>query len=166
MTIMALKDWFKQWLEDVKAHHAQYLEQRHWRELDAFERQMRLKDERLESFRWQLLSMESEFSKMKSELEMLKSRLAMAVDEKCRAERVVEVKDKELRALMKIMLLNSEGSSAPDPPLDQLSHHEAQQRVLILLQKELNDAKYVLTVMRIIKSYVCKIINDSLRNGS
>jgi hypothetical protein len=137
MTIMALKDWLKLWLEVVKAHHAQHLEQRHWRELDAFERQMRLKDERLESFRWQLLSMESESSKLRSELEMVKSRLAMAVDEKCRAERAVEVKDKERRALMKTMV--SEESSPPDP---QLSHHEAQQRVLILLQKELNDVKY------------------------
>lgn len=52
MTTVALKDWLKQWLELVKADHAQQLEQRHWRELDAFERQMRLKDERLESFRW------------------------------------------------------------------------------------------------------------------
>lgn len=140
MTIMALKDWLKRWLEVVKAHHAQHLEQRHWRELDAFERQMRLKDERLESFRWQLLSMESESSKLRSELEMVKSRLAMAVDEKCRAERAVEVKDKECRALMKTMV--SEGSSPPDPRLDQLSHHEAQQSVLILLQNELNDVKY------------------------
>lgn len=157
MTTVALKDWLKQWLEVVKAQHAQHLEQRHWRELDAFERQMRLKDERLESFRWQLLSMESEFSKMKSELEMLKSRLAMAVDEKRRAERAVEVKDKELRALMKTsMLQNSEGSSAPDPRFDQLSHHEAQQRILILLQKELNDAKYVPTVTTTIEIFSCK----------
>lgn len=150
MTAVALKDWLKQWLEVVKADHAQQLEQRHWRELDAFERQMRLKDERLEAFRWQLLSMESEFSKMKSELEMLKSRLAMAVDEKCRAERAVELKDKELRALKRTMLQNSEGPSVSDPHLDQLSHHEAQQRVLILLQKELNDAKYVYIIMAVI----------------
>ncbi|KAG0587963.1 hypothetical protein KC19_2G205000 [Ceratodon purpureus] len=163
MSTVALKDWLKQWLEVVKNQHAQHLEQRHWRELDAFERQMRLKDERLESFRWQLLSMESEFSKMKSELEMLKSRLAMAVDEKCRAERAVEVKDKELRALMKTsMLQNSEGSSSPDPRLDQLSHHEAQQRVLILLQKELNDAKKKLEVIEVEhQKDLLKVVEDT-----
>ena len=85
---------------------------------------MRLKDERLESFWWQLLSMESESIKLRSKLEMVKSRPAMAVDEKCRVERAMEVKDKECRVLMKTMV--SEGPSSPDPHLDQLSHHEAQ----------------------------------------
>lgn len=143
MTAASLKDWLEQWLEAVKSHHAQHLEQRHWREIDAFERQMRLKDERVESFRWQLLSMESECSKLKSELEMLKSRLAIAVDEKCRAERAVEVKDTELRALMKTVLPNCEDLSFPDSCLEKLSPQEAQQKVLVLLHKELNDAKYV-----------------------
>lgn len=144
MTPMALKDWLKHWLEVVKAHHAQHLEKRHGREVDAFERQMRLKDERLESFRRQLMSMESGFINMESDLEDLKSKLAMAVEEKCRAERAVEAKDKELRAMLKTMLHNGEGSPLPDAmDLDQLSHHDAQQRVLIILQKELNNAKYV-----------------------
>ncbi|XP_024393565.1 uncharacterized protein [Physcomitrium patens] len=141
VTAASLKDWLEQWLEAVKSHHAQHLEQRHWREIDAFERQMRLKDERVESFRWQLLSMESECSKLKSELEMLKSRLAIAVDEKCRAERAVEVKDTELRALMKTVLPNCEDLSFPDSCLEKLSPQEAQQKVLVLLHKELNDAK-------------------------
>lgn len=48
--------------------------------------------------------MEFEFSKMKFEFEMLKSRLVMVVDEKCRVERVVELKDKELCVLKRIML--------------------------------------------------------------
>lgn len=144
MTAVALKDWLRQWLEVVKAHHAQHLEKRHGREVNAFERQMRLKDERLESFRRQLLSMESEFRKMKSDLEELNKKLAMTVEEKSRAERAVEVKDKELRALLNTMLQNGEGSPTPDAmDLDQLSHHDAQQRVLIILQKELNDAKYI-----------------------
>lgn len=136
-----MKDWLKNWLQAVKSQHAQHLEQRHWRELDAFERQMRVKDERMESFRWQLVGMETDFKKMKSELETLRSRLAMAMDAKCRAEREVEGKDKELRALLKTMLHNSETLSAPTSDLDEISHHEAQQRVLTLLQKELKDAK-------------------------
>lgn len=102
---------------------------------------MRVKDERMESFRWQLVGMETDFKKMKSELETLRSRLAMAMDAKCRAEREVEGKDKELRALLKTMLHNSETLSAPTSDLDEISHHEAQQRVLTLLQKELKDAK-------------------------
>lgn len=145
MTPAALKDWLKQWLEVVMAHHAQHLEKRHGKEVDAFERQMRLKDERLENFRQQLLNMESEFSAMKSDLEELKDKLAMALEEKSRAERAVEMKDKELRVLLKTMLTqNGEGSPLADAmDLDQLSHQDAQQRVLITLQKELNDTKYV-----------------------
>jgi len=163
MTPVALKDWLKQWLEVVKAHQAQHLEKRHGREVDAFERQMRLKDERLESFRRQLLSMESEFNKMKSDLEELKSHLAMAVEEKSKAERAIEVKDKELRALLKTMLQqNGETSPAPDAmDLDQLIHHDAQQRVLIFLQKELNDAKYVFPVFSLSEFSPSKSVHDA-----
>lgn len=141
MTVLALKEWIKKWLEAVKRHHTQHLEKWHRREIDAFERQTRLKDERLESFRRQLLNMESEISKLRSELPILRSKLAEAVDEKGRAESAVELKEKELRALMKTMLQNSEAVSSPDSGLDTLSYHEAQQKVLILLQKDLNDAK-------------------------
>lgn len=145
MTPPALKDWLKQWLEVVMAHHAQHLEKRHNKEVDAFERQMRLKDERLENFRQQLLNMESEFGAMRSDLEELKDKLAMALEEKSRAEKAVEMKDKELRVMFKTMLMQSgEGSPLADAmDLDQLSHQDAQQRVLITLQKELKDTKYV-----------------------
>lgn len=155
MTAAGLREWLKQWLEVVKTHHAQHLENRHCRVLNAFERQMRLKDERLESFRQQLLSMDTESSNMKSELEVLKrkmhsemqelrSKMAMAMEEKSRAERAADGKDKELRALMKTMLQHGEGAPALDAfDLDTLSHYDAQQRVLILLQKELNEARYL-----------------------
>jgi len=142
MTPVALKDWLKQWLQVVKVHHAQHLEKRHAREVDAFERQMRLKDERLESFRRQLLSMESSFTKMKSDLEELKNKLAIAVEEKSKAERAVELKDKEVHTLLKTMLQQNGDHDAMD--LDQLSDHDTLQRLLVSLQKELNDAKYVI----------------------
>lgn len=141
MRNQALKEWLEEWLHAVKIRHASSLEQRHWHELDSFERQMHVKDERMESFRWQLLSMESKFSKMKTELEMLKSRLAIAMDEKCRAERAVEAKDKELRALIQTVKLSSDGDSGLDTDTERLSHHEAQQRVLAFLQTELKNAK-------------------------
>lgn len=65
--------------------------------------------------------MEFECSKLKLEFEMLKSRLVIVVDEKCRVERVVEVKDMELCVLMKIVLLNCEDLLFFDFCLEKLS---------------------------------------------
>lgn len=86
---------------------------------------MWLKDERLESFCWQLLSMEFEFRKMKLDFEELNKKLVMIVEEKSRVERVVEVKDKELCVLLNIMLQNGEGLFIFDVmDLDQFSYYD------------------------------------------
>ncbi|KAK4362918.1 hypothetical protein RND71_018159 [Anisodus tanguticus] len=56
---------------DQRLKNSVAVEQRHNLELDAFAEQLRLKDERLEAFRWRLLSMELELKRLQSHIEVL-----------------------------------------------------------------------------------------------
>ena len=58
------------------------MEERHWHQIETFERQLRVKDERLKSFRSQLLAKDSELSDMKQEMEDFKSKPHEAMAEK------------------------------------------------------------------------------------
>jgi hypothetical protein len=86
---------FKEWLEVVKGWHAAQLREQHRHEVEAFERQMRVKDEKIGAFRSQLMAMESETMKLKSELEELKdSRVMITTEDDLRSEAdTVEKKD-------------------------------------------------------------------------
>jgi hypothetical protein len=86
---------FKEWLEVVKGWHAAQLKEQHRHEVEAFERQMQVKDEKIGAFRSQLMAMESETMKLKSELEELKgSRLTITTEDDLRSEAdTVEKKD-------------------------------------------------------------------------
>ncbi|KAK9914443.1 hypothetical protein M0R45_038223 [Rubus argutus] len=48
------------WVRSEAERYAAVIEQRHHLEIDAFIEQLRLKDEKLETYRWRLLSMEIE----------------------------------------------------------------------------------------------------------
>lgn len=68
------------WLELERAQSK--LEQRHLQEINAFERQLKARDERMEAFRQQLLAMESEAAQRLAEIESLKEELKSVVEEK------------------------------------------------------------------------------------
>ena len=55
-----LEDWVRAEAE----RYATLIEQRHHLELDAFAEQLRLKDEKLKAFRWQLVRIELEMKQM------------------------------------------------------------------------------------------------------
>jgi len=57
------------WVRSEAEKYATVIQQRHLLELDAFAEQMRVKDEKLEAFRWQLLSMELESKRLESQVE-------------------------------------------------------------------------------------------------
>ncbi|RWR80294.1 golgin subfamily A member 6-like protein 22 isoform X1 [Cinnamomum micranthum f. kanehirae] len=77
------------------------LEQRHYEEIDAFAEQMRLKDEKLESFRWQLLSMELESKQLQSHIEGLDDNVSHFKEEIMKLEVLLSERDKELKSLKK-----------------------------------------------------------------
>eukprot|EP00250_Pteridium_aquilinum_P015892 c22823_g1_i1 orf=1102-3486(+) len=88
----------KDWLELEKSCCTYKLDQRHWQNIDAFERQMKARDERMEAFRWQLLHMEDEAQRSRREIEALKQSLATAYDDKKRLEELLKRKEEEVAA--------------------------------------------------------------------
>ena len=61
----------EEWIRAEAEKYASMIEQRHHIELDAFAEQMRLKDEKLEAFKWQMLRMELESKQLQSHMEGL-----------------------------------------------------------------------------------------------
>lgn len=51
---------FKAWFEVVKGRFATQLEEKHWNQIETFERHLRAKDERLSAFRSKIILLESE----------------------------------------------------------------------------------------------------------
>lgn len=99
---------FNEWVELVKSRHAAQLEDKHWREIEAFERQMRAKDERIAAFRSQLLAMELESSKMKSEMEALQIEIENTIQKQQEEENSSKVvvqspKKEEIQLLGQVM---------------------------------------------------------------
>ncbi|XP_062120090.1 uncharacterized protein LOC133834480 [Humulus lupulus] len=64
------------WVRSEAERYAAAIEQRHRIEIDAFVEQLRLKDEKVEAFRWRLLSMELESKRLQSHVEGLNKELA------------------------------------------------------------------------------------------
>lgn len=65
---------FKAWFEVVKGRYAAQLEEKHWHQIESFERQLRAKDAKLSVFRSKLLATESDLLQSKVEVEELKRR--------------------------------------------------------------------------------------------
>lgn len=92
-------------LELEKSRYAFKLEQRHWQEIDAFERQMKARDERMEAFRWQLLHMEDEVQMCHRQIEDLKQSLENANEENRRLEELLKQEEDEFLACQKKLAL-------------------------------------------------------------
>ena len=90
-----LEDWMRAEAE----RHAALIEQRHHLELDAFAEQMRVKDEKLEAFRWQLLRMELETKQMQSHVEGLVKDVTQLRHDKMKLETLLLEREDELTSL-------------------------------------------------------------------
>ncbi|XP_008806396.2 trichohyalin isoform X1 [Phoenix dactylifera] len=90
-----LQDWVR--LETEK--YATILEQRHYAVIEAFTEQLRIKDEKLEALRWQLLSMELESKRLQSHIEGLDGNLSHFKEENFKLEALLLDKEKELKLL-------------------------------------------------------------------
>ncbi|KAG1367666.1 titin [Cocos nucifera] len=86
-----LQDWVR--LETEK--YATILEQRHYAEIEAFTEQLRVKDEKLEASRWQLLSMELESKRLQG----LDGNISHFKKENLKLEALLLDKEKELKLL-------------------------------------------------------------------
>ncbi|ERN14063.1 hypothetical protein AMTRI_Chr01g133620 [Amborella trichopoda] len=94
-SVRQLEDWIQSETEKFTA----LLEQRHSTELDAFVEQMRFKDEKLETFRWQMLSMELESKRFQSRIEELEENLSQFREEDLRLRSLLVEKEKGIDTL-------------------------------------------------------------------
>mgnify|MGYP007129544913 CR=1 FL=1 len=80
------------WLELEKARSK--MEQMHLQEINAFDRQLKARDERMESFRQQLLTMEKEAKQQVAEIDDLKKTLEISREENLRLHELLKVSEK------------------------------------------------------------------------
>ncbi|XP_022737408.1 myosin heavy chain, muscle-like [Durio zibethinus] len=87
------------WVRAEAEKYTTVIEKRHHLELDAFAEQMRLKDEKLEAFRWRLLSMELESKRLQSHVEGLNQDVAQLRQENMKLEALLLEREEELDSL-------------------------------------------------------------------
>ncbi|XP_058100500.1 uncharacterized protein LOC131245211 isoform X2 [Magnolia sinica] len=107
-----LEDWVR--LETEK--YISVLEQKHSVEIDAFIEQMRLKDEKLEAFRWQLLSMELESKRLQSHVEELDENLLQFREDNMKLEAMLLDKERELKSLIETFSRRPTSNYSTKPP--------------------------------------------------
>ncbi|XVF12688.1 hypothetical protein REPUB_Repub08aG0140600 [Reevesia pubescens] len=87
------------WIRAEAEKYATVIGKRHHLELDAFAEQMRLKDEKLEAFRWRLLSMELESKRLQSNVEGLNQDVSQLRQDNIKLEALLLEREEELDSL-------------------------------------------------------------------
>ncbi|PON72048.1 Ribonuclease P protein subunit P38-like protein [Parasponia andersonii] len=87
------------WVRSEAERYAAVIEQRHHLEIDAFVEQLRLKDEKLEAFRWRMLSMELESKRLQSHVEGLNKELLQLRHNNIKMEALLLEREEELTSL-------------------------------------------------------------------
>ncbi|XP_073124065.1 uncharacterized protein [Henckelia pumila] len=87
------------WVNSEAEKYKIAIEQRHYLELEAFAEQLRLKDEKLEAFRWRMLSMELESKRVQSHIEGLDHELTQLKQEEMKLKATLLDREAELHKL-------------------------------------------------------------------
>lgn len=80
---------------------ASVLQQRHYADVEAFAEQMRRKDEKLEAYRWRVLTAELQSERLQSQVEGLEGKLSSLREESTKLEDLLLDREEELRSLKK-----------------------------------------------------------------
>ncbi|XP_048127751.1 cingulin [Rhodamnia argentea] len=86
------------WVHSEAEKYATLAEERHHLELNAFVEQMRLKDEKLEAFRWRMLSLEIESKRLRSHVEGLNRDISQLRNTNTKLEALLFAREDELGA--------------------------------------------------------------------
>ncbi|CAN4085704.1 unnamed protein product [Withania somnifera] len=131
----------EKWVRSEAEKYSVAAEQRHHLELDAFAEQLRLKDERLEAFRWRLLSMELESKRLQSHIEVLDHDLAQLRQDNMKLDALLLNREVELQSLKQQLaecfhLPHSQKSNSNVCPKDQdKSNHSVRSNVTLIKTK-------------------------------
>ncbi|KAL7183595.1 hypothetical protein ACSBR2_025897 [Camellia fascicularis] len=87
------------WVRSEAEKYANLVEQRHHLEINAFAEQLRLKDEKLEAFRWHLLSLELESKRLQSHIEGLNHDLSQLRQENVKLDALLLDQETEVNLL-------------------------------------------------------------------
>ncbi|CAO2190627.1 unnamed protein product [Urochloa humidicola] len=90
-----LQEWFQMETEKYTA----MMKHRHAAEVEAFTEQLRLKDEKLEAFRWRAVTTDVEAARLRSRIQDLEARLAQHEDHAAALEALLLDRENENRAL-------------------------------------------------------------------
>lgn len=71
----------KAWFEVVKGRFATQIDEKHWSQIETFERHLRAKDERLSAFRSKLITLESELAQSRTKVDDLGCNASTATNE-------------------------------------------------------------------------------------
>lgn len=129
------------WVRSEAEKYSVAVEHRHHRELDAFAEQLRLKDERLEAFRWRLLSMELESKRLQSHIEVLDHDLAQLRQDNMKLDALLLNREVEVQSLKQQLteyfhLPDSQKSNANACPKEQdKANHTVWSKVTLIKTK-------------------------------
>ncbi|KZV17201.1 nucleoprotein TPR-like [Dorcoceras hygrometricum] len=87
------------WVNSEAEKYKFAIEQRHYLELEAFAEQLRLKDEKLEAFRWRMMSMELESNRLQSHIEGLDHNLIQLKQEEMKLKATLLDREAEIHKL-------------------------------------------------------------------
>ncbi|XP_059667255.1 uncharacterized protein LOC132312768 [Cornus florida] len=87
------------WVRSEAEKYTTAIEQKHHLEIDAFAEQLRLKDEKLEAFRWRLLSMELESKRLQSHIEGLNHDLSQLRQDNMKLKALILDREAELNSV-------------------------------------------------------------------
>lgn len=113
------------WVRSEAERYAAAIEQRHHLEIDAFVEQLRLKDEKLEAFRWRLLSMELESKRLQSHVEGLNKEILQLRHKNMKMEALLLEREEELTALKEQFALQLRSLSCQKYKFHENSHDSA-----------------------------------------
>ncbi|KAK9145612.1 hypothetical protein Sjap_005515 [Stephania japonica] len=99
--VKQLEDWVHSETERITT----LLQERHHLEIDAFTEQLQLKDEKLEAFRWRLLSSELEVKRLESHMKGLNQNILQLREEKIKLKALLLEQETKLRSLQEIVIL-------------------------------------------------------------
>lgn len=105
LELIADVERLESWANSETATYEFALQQRHNLEIDAFVDQLRLKDERLEAYRWRLLSMEIESKRLQSHIEGIDHEITQLRKENMRLESLLLDRETELQSLKEQLLM-------------------------------------------------------------
>ncbi|CAI9274156.1 unnamed protein product [Lactuca saligna] len=131
------------WVQCETEKYISVVEQRHEVEVNAFAEQLRLKDEKLEAFRWHSMSMDIEMKRLHSHIEGLDRDLTNLKQQNHKLESLLFNRESELHALQSELQLNT-------PKSQKEKDEQVPSKAMVLAvqspDKEFEDKKDVVSV--------------------